>query len=317
MNIFVSTHPFSQTSEIPGPLLKKENLQVRHNPYEHKISTEELAAEIKSSDALIAGTEKITRDVFKNAPNLKIISRVGIGLDGIDFGLCKEFGVRVTYTPDAPSMAASELCVGLILDVARKISETNANIKSGIWYRYMGMLLYGKTIGIVGMGRIGKGLVHLLSAFNMKMIVHDIKPDVAFGRLNNVSFVTKKQLLQESDIVSINVPLKKDTHDLITIADLKQMKSTSMLINTARGGIVNEEDLCVALRNNIIAGAAVDVFEQEPYNGPLTTLENCILTCHMGASTVDSRTAMEVEAVEEVIRFHKGQQLKNEVFGNE
>ncbi len=317
MNIFVSTHPFSQTSEIPGQLLKKANLQVRHNPYERKISTGELASEIKSSDALIAGTEKITRDVFKNAPNLKIISRVGIGLDGIDFELCKEFGVRVAYTPDAPSMAVSELCVGLILDVARKISETNTNIKSGIWHRYMGMLLYGKTVGIIGMGRIGKGLVHLLSAFNMRILVNDINPDLSFGKLNNVSFVAKEQLLKESDVVSINVPLKKDTHDLIKITELKQMKSTSMLINTARGGIVNEADLCVALRKNIIAGAAVDVFEQEPYNGPLTTLENCILTCHMGASTVDSRTAMEVEAVEEVIRFHKGQQLKNEVFSNE
>jgi len=167
------------------------------------------------------------------------------------------------------------------------------------------------------MGRIGKSLVHLLSGFNVKFLVHDIEPDIAFGRLYHVKFVSKDEVLKNSDVVSINIPLKKDTKDYITFNDLSKMKKESILINTARGGIVNEEDLYKALKENIISGAAVDVFEEEPYDGKLKELENCILTCHMGASTIDSRTDMEIQAVEEAIRFKNNLPLKNEVYSNE
>jgi D-3-phosphoglycerate dehydrogenase len=317
MKVFVSTHPFSETSELPMKLLEEAGIVVTTNPYGRKITTFELERNIVDVDVLIAGTEKITEEVLKNAPKLKLISRVGIGLDGIDFDACKKNNIRVAYTPDAPTMAVAELCVGMILDLARKITVTNTNIRSGIWHRHMGMLLYGKVVGIRGMGRIGKSLVHLLSAFNVKILVHDIHPDIAFGRLYNVTFVTQDKLLKESDIISINLPLKEDTKNLITQNEFRMMKRECILINTARGGIVNEHDLYLALKNGIIAGAAVDVFEEEPYNGELCELENCILTCHMGASTVDSRTDMEVQAVEEVLRFFTNQPLKNEVFENE
>ena len=316
MKVFVSTHPFSATSPLPMELLKKEGIEVTTNFHGRKITTQELAQDIQDADALIAGTEKITEEVFKNAPNLKLISRVGIGLDGIDFDVCKKYDVKVAYTPDAPTMAVAELCVGLMLDLARKITQTDKNIKHGIWHRHMGMLLYGKTVGIFGMGRIGKSLIHLLSSFNVKFKVFDIEPDIAFGRLYNVEFVSKEEVLKKSDIVSVNIPLKKDTIDYIVLDDLKKMKQEAILINTARGGIVNENDLFIALSENIIAGAAVDVFEEEPYKGNLTKLDNCLLTCHMGASTVNSRTDMELQAVEEVIRFKNNLPLKNEVFSN-
>jgi D-3-phosphoglycerate dehydrogenase len=314
MKIFVSTHPFSATSLLPMELLKKEGIEVTTNSHGRKITTYELAQDIQDADVLIAGTEKITEEVFKNAPNLKLISRVGIGLDGIDFDLCKKYDVKVAYTPDAPTMAVAELCVGLILDLARKITQTDKNIKHGIWHRHMGMLLYGKTIGIFGMGRIGKSLIHLLSSFNIKFLVNDIEPDIAFGRLYNVEFVSKEEVLRNSDIVSINIPLKEDTKKFIVLEDLKKMQKEAFLVNTARGGIVNENDLFIALSENIIAGAAIDVFEEEPYKGDLTKLDNCLVTCHMGASTVDSRTNMEVQAVEEVIRFKNNKPLKNEVY---
>jgi D-3-phosphoglycerate dehydrogenase len=317
MKVFVSTHPFSETSPLPMKILNNEKIEVVTNSHGRKITTQELSQDIQDADVLIAGTEKITEEVFRNAPKLKLISRVGIGLDGIDFDLCKKYDVRVAYTPDAPTMAVAELCVGLILDLARKIIQTDKNIKQGIWHRHMGMLLYGKTVGIFGMGRIGKSLVHLLSSFNVKFKVFDIEPDIAFGRLYNVEFVFKEEVLKNSDLISVNIPLKEDTKDFIVLNDLKNMKKEAILINTARGGIVNENDLFIALKENIIAGAAVDVFEEEPYTGDLMKLDNCLLTCHMGASTVDSRTDMEVQAVEEVIRFKNNQPLKNEVFANE
>jgi len=316
MKIFVSTHPFSSTSELPMRLVKENGLELSVNEHGKKITSEELAQDIKDAEVLVAGTEKITEDVFKNAPHLKFISRVGIGLDGVDFELCKKYGVKVAYTPDAPTMAVAELCVGLIIDLARKISHTEKAIKNGVWNRHMGMLLYGKTVGIFGMGRIGKSLVHLLSTFNVNFKVYDIEPDLAFGRLYNVEFVSKEGVLKNSDIVSINVPLKEDTKDYITLNELKMMQQHAILVNTARGGIVNESDLYRALKDNMIAGAAVDVFEEEPYVGNLKELDNILLTCHMGASTIDSRTDMEVQALEEVIRFKNNKPLKNEVFAN-
>jgi len=316
MKIFVSTHPFSSTSEIPMQLIKENGIELSVNEHGRKITTSELAEDIKDAEVLVAGTEKITEEVFKNAPNLKLISRVGIGLDGIDFELCKKYGVRVAYTPDAPTMAVAELCVGMILDLARKITDTNINIKNGIWHRHMGTLLYGKTVGIFGMGRIGKSLIHLLQPFNVKFLVHDIEPDLAFGRLYNVKFLDKNDLLKSSDIVSINLPLKKDTKDYITFEELSLMQKGAILINTARGGIVNEQDLYDALKNNLIGAAAVDVFEEEPYKGNLIELDNCILTCHMGASTIDSRTDMEVQAIEEAVRYKNNIPLKNEVYDN-
>lgn len=316
MKVFVSTHPFSSTSKEPMKLLQDNNFDVKLNPFEHKMTSQELAKEIKDSEILIAGTEKITEEVFQNAPKLKLISRVGIGLDGIDFELCKKYGVRVAYTPDAPTMAVAELCVAMILDLARQITITDKNIRVGVWKRHMGTLLYGKTIGIFGMGRIGKSLVHLLSSFNVKFLVHDINPDIAFGRLYNINFVSKEEVLKNSDVISVNIPLKKDTLDYITSKELSLMEPHTIVINTARGGIINENNLYDALKEKIIAGAAVDVFEEEPYSGKLIELENCLLTCHMGASTIDSRTDMEVQAVQEAIRFKNNQTLKNEVFAN-
>ncbi|EDP3961023.1 TPA: phosphoglycerate dehydrogenase [Campylobacter jejuni] len=317
MKVFVSTHPFGKTSIIPLELLSKNGFEVRVNEHGRKITSQELAEDIKDAEVLIAGTEKITEEVLKNAPNLKLISRVGIGLDGVDFELCHKYNIKVAYTPDAPTIAVAELCVGLILDLIRKISFTDVNLKQGNWNRHMGMLLYGKTIGIVGMGRIGKSLIKLLSSFNVSFKVCEPNPDFAFLKMYNIELVDKVKLLTESDIISLNLPLKKDTIDFLSINDLEIMKKHAILVNTARGGIVNEDDLYMALKNRIIAGAAVDVFEEEPYRGKLRELDNVVLTCHMGASTMESRTDMEIQAVEEVIRYKNHTPLKNEVFKNE
>ncbi|WP_096022088.1 phosphoglycerate dehydrogenase [Campylobacter lanienae] len=317
MKVFISTHPFGTTSSEPINIIKNNNFDYAMNSYGRKITTKELAKDIKDADILIAGTEKITEEVLLNAPNLKLISRVGIGLDGIDFDLCKKYGIKVSYTPDAPTLAVAELTLGLILDLSRQISNANENIKKGKWYRHMGMLLHGKTIGIIGMGRIGKSLIHLLSSFNMTIYVCEPNPDMAFINMHNIKLTDKETLLKNSDIVSLHLPLKSDTINYLSKYELSIMKNTAILINTSRGGIVNEEDLFHALSNNLISGAAIDVFENEPYEGPLKRLNNAILTCHMGASTIDSRTEMEVQALLEAVRFKKQIPLKNEVFCNE
>lgn len=297
--------------------LKDNGIEVTLNTRGRKLTSAELAEDVKDADAIVAGTENITEEVIKNAPNLKLISRVGVGLDGVDFDLCRKYNIRVAYTPEAPTMAVAELCMAMMLDMGRKLSETNRDIRKGVWRRHMGMLLYGKTIGIIGMGRIGKSLAHLLKSFNVKILAHDINPDIIYGRLNQITFTDKETLLKNSDVVSVNLPLKKDTRDFITAKDIDMMMPHALLINTARGGIINEDDLYQAIVDKKIAGAAVDVYNTEPYKGNLLELDNVILTCHMGASTIDSRTDMELQAVEEAVRFFKNGTLKNEVFSNE
>ncbi len=317
MKVYISTDPFGSISKEPLNQLKYNGFEYRCNCFGRKISSEELAKDIGNADILIAGTENITREVFEKAPNLKLISRVGIGLDGVDFELCREYDVRVAYTPDAPTIAVAELSVGLILDCCRKATETNNNLKTeGIWRRHMGMLLNGRTVGLLGLGRIGKTLVHMLAGFNVKFIAHDHNPDIAFSKLYNITLASKVDVLKYSDIVSVHVPLTQKTRDYIAHEELSLMQNHAVLINTARGGIVNEDDLFQALQAKGIAAAAVDVFYKEPYEGNLKELENCILTCHMGASTTSSRVDMEVQAVQEAIRFSQGKPLKNEVFEN-
>jgi D-3-phosphoglycerate dehydrogenase len=311
--IFISTHPFGEVSSEPLERLKAEGITYKLNSYGRKITTAELASEINDCDALIAGTETIGTSVFENAPNLKLISRVGIGLDGIDFDLVKVHGVKVAYTPDAPTVAVAELCIGLIFDCLRKISATDRHLRKGIWHRHMGSLLYGKTVGVIGLGRIGKTLAHLLQPFNVKILANDIEPDISFGYMMGIEWADKKTLLESSDVVSLNIPLNKNTYHLIDAEALKKMKSTAILINTARGSVVDESALLAALEQGIIAGAAIDVFENEPYTGPLSQCESALLTCHMGASTIESRQKMELEATEELIRYNHGEKLKNEV----
>jgi D-3-phosphoglycerate dehydrogenase len=316
LKVFVSTTPFGEYCSDSLEVLHRNGFEVFLNPYGRKITSTELADCVKDADILIAGTEKITEEVFRNAPKLKLIARVGIGLDGVDFDLCEKYGVRVTYTPEAPTLAVAELTLGFMIDLLRLTYQVNEKMHKGLWTRKMGCLLYGKTVGLVGLGRIGKSVSHLLSGFNVKILACEIKPDYAFIRSNSIELVSKQEILERSDILSLHIPLKSDTVNYITEKELKSMKKSSCLINTARGGVVNESDLAKALRNGIISSAAVDVYENEPYNEELCTLENAVLTCHMGACTQESRCQMEGEAVQEVLRFSSGQSLVNEVFAN-
>ena len=313
MKAFVSTHPFSQFSERPSTYAQENGIQVRMNPLNRKLTSEELATYIEDSEILIAGTEKITSEVLERSKNLKFIARVGIGLDGVDFEKCQERGIRVSNTPDAPTIAVAELCVALMIEQSRRIHFTSSNLKNGIWHRHMGSLIRGKTVGIIGFGRIGKTLASLLGGFGARIVYYDIEKDIAAANFLHTEYVPFKELLRISDIVSVNCPLSKETEGMISGQELSLMKKNSILINTARGGIVDEGALYSFLREKRIAGAAVDVFEEEPYSGELRNLDNCVLTCHMGASTIESRNEMEITAVEEVVRFKSSKPLKYEV----
>ncbi|TGM35471.1 dehydrogenase [Leptospira levettii] len=317
--IFVSTYPFGQYNEEPISILKKEGWDVVLNPTKRKLTSEEVAEYAKNVDAIIAGTEDLTPLILKN-PDLKIISRVGIGLDSVPLQLCRDKNITVAYTPDAVTMAVVELTIGLMVSLTRKVHLANFELRRGGWSRFTGKRLGESVIGLIGLGRVGSNVLRILKEFRPKeILVNDLKDktnEIQQIMQNTdliVRQVTKEEIYKHADIVSIHVPLTNLTRNMIGKTELGLMNASTYVINTARGGIVNESDLYHAVIAEQIAGAAIDVFEKEPYKGNLIELENIILTEHMGSCSFDCRYLMEFGAASEVVRFFKGEPLLNPV----
>jgi D-3-phosphoglycerate dehydrogenase len=316
MKILVSTVPFADLDPRPLDVLKEAGAEVVINPLNRKLTESDLEALIGDYEVLIAGTEPISETVLEKANRLRLIVRVGIGLDSVDLRAARKRDILVSYTPDAPSPAVAELTIGLMIDLLRSTHVSNLRMHKGEWYRYFGRRLSEVTIGVIGAGRIGRRVIKHLRGFNCsKILVNDIDTEITLPYHPNCTpeKATKKQIYKEAEIISLHIPLTSETRDLIAREELSQMRRDALIINTSRGGIVNEKDLFEALERQQIGGAAIDVFEQEPYTGNLATLEACLLTAHMGSMSVDCRTQMEVEACEEVARFIKGERLVSEV----
>jgi len=310
-NVLITTVPFGDKNRLPLDLLEKNGAEYVINPRNKKLTEDELCELVGDVEVLIAGTEPITEKVMSCAPNLKLISRVGIGLDSVDLLAAKKKNILVSYTPDAPAPAVAELTIGLMLSTLRAIQITNANIHEGTWRRHFGRRLSEVTIGIIGVGRIGRRVLEHLQGFGRpRILVNDVGQMQEISEVFEVEWVTKEQMYTEADIVSLHVPLTAATNQLICKQELLSMKHDAILINTSRGGIVNESDLHGVLLGGHLAGVALDVFEHEPYQGPLADIERCVLTSHMGSMSVDCRTQMEIEATEEAVRFLTGEPLR-------
>ncbi|MCK5611449.1 phosphoglycerate dehydrogenase [Candidatus Pacearchaeota archaeon] len=311
--VLISTHPFGLVSSEPLDLLRANNCEIVMNPYGRKFRPEEERKQLKGIDGLVAGTELLDETVLEHADRLRVISRVGVGLDGIDFDYAREKGIVVTYTPHAPALAVAELTICLILDLLRMVTIADRNLRKGQWQRYTGHRLRERTIGIVGIGRIGSRVAKLLSGFGCRLLGYDIEPNLTVSDMMKIDWVDFETLLKESDLITAHVPLNEQTYNMIDAKAFDLMKPDSFLVNTSRGSIVNEEALINALDKNKIAGAAIDVFTNEPYNGPLIKQKNVILTCHMASTTKESRYLMELGAVRDCLRVLKGQKPKNPV----
>ncbi len=310
----ITTVPFALKNSKPLMILEREKINYLVNPLGRKLKENELAEMIEDFDVIIAGTEEITEKVINNAKNLKLISRVGIGLDNINLQAAKNKGIFVTYTPDAPAPAVAELTVGLIISLIRNIHVSNHFMHVGKWHRYFGKRISEITIGIIGVGRIGKGVINRLQSFSpKKILINDIDPNKLQLSYPNIQKAEKQEIYENSDVISLHIPLNIQTKNLINYNHLNSMKPNSYIINTSRGGIINENDLIMALKEGKLSGAAVDVFENEPYQGGLLGINNCLLTSHMGSMTEDCRSRMEIEATEEVVRYFNSEKLKNPV----
>ena len=312
--VFISTFPFGERNDAPIKLLKAAGIPYEINPLNRKLTENELMKYIGNSTALIAGTEIISHDVIKNAKCLKLISRVGIGLDGVDLVSARKRNIKISYTPDAPAPAVAELTIAFIFNLLRSVHLANNMMHKGIWKRYFGKRISEVSFGVIGYGRIGNLVVNKLVALGAKHIyVNDINLAAINPAPEIIKFVDKEVIFLKSDIVTLHVPLNNQTKDMINLKVIMGMKVGSFLINTSRGGIVNEIDLAESLTSGHLSGAAIDVFELEPYRGKLSGIENCLLTSHMGSMSEDCRARMELEATEEVIRYLNRMPLQNEV----
>ena len=312
--VLITTIPFGEKNRAPLDILESNNIDYVINPFNKKLTEGELEGLIPDFDVVIAGTEEITSKVMDAANNLKLISRVGIGLDSVDLLAAEAKGITVSYTPDAPAPAVAELTIGMMLTLLRSVHVSNSQMHLGIWHRFFGKRLSEVTIGIIGIGRIGTGVLEHLKGFgNPKILVNDVSIKDDISNKFNVEWSSKEEIYKQSDIVSLHLPLTGETKNMIKKNHLLLMKTDAIIINTSRGGIINESDLYEVMKSGHLSGAAIDVFNQEPYNGPLKKIERCLLTAHMGSMSIDCRVRMEVEATEEAVRFLTGKKLEGRV----
>jgi len=294
--IAITTTTFGEYDKGPLNLLSENGFQIIQNPYERKLKKDEVLALCKDAVGIIAGTETLDADIMETLVNLKVVSRCGTGVDNVALVDADRIGIKVYNTPDAPTSAVAELTIGLMLNLLRHVSQMGNELKMGQWKKRMGNLLCEKRVGIKGFGRIGRKVAELLRPFGCEIAYAD--PFVEDGLLG-LQRMSLKDMLCWADIVTIHVGVGDR---LIGEKEFQCMKEGALIINTSRGGVVDESVLYEYLKNGNLSGAALDVFEEEPYFGALKELDNVILTPHIGSYAKEARVEMERQAVENLLK---------------
>jgi D-3-phosphoglycerate dehydrogenase len=302
----------------------------RQHPGEHKRILEDSGCELVESsnlapltatemiplvgdvDAVIVGLDQVSAEVIAAGPRLRVISKCGAGLDHIDLQAATRHGIVVTSTPGANAISVAELTLGLMFALARRIPQHNHAVKSGTWKRVAGVELATKTLGIIGLGHVGLAVAHRARGLDMNILYHDLHRHKDLELEHGWTYVDLGLLLRDSDFVTLHCPLTPELHHLIGEAQLRAMKPTAFLINTARGGLVDEAALARALCQGWIAGAASDAFVQEPPLGsPLLSLDNFIATPHTGATTHEAIQRVAMMAAQNTVQALRGQRPPN------
>lgn len=311
--VLISISSFAENDDYAIKILEANNIEIILNTENKKLSEDKLIELIEDCDAVIAGTEKISQKVIDAGKKLKIIARVGIGVNNIDLVAAKRKKIKVSYTPEVPAPYLAEMTIGIMLTMLRHVHISNLNMHKGVWSRMFGRSITNSTIGIIGYGRVGKNITNKIKSLRPKKIfIYDISNEIKSND-ELIEFSALKKIYTECDIISLHLPLNTSTYNLITKENLLEMKSDAIIINNSRGGIINEQDLYEVLKSGHLSGAAIDVFEDEPYNGNLKEIDNCLLTGHMGSMSIECRNEMEVQAANDVIRAMKNEELKNEI----
>tara|TARA_B100000614_G_scaffold49063_1_gene42088 strand:+ start:335 stop:1267 length:933 start_codon:yes stop_codon:yes gene_type:complete len=297
-----------QVNPVLNEILEKNGLQITYEP---EITADQILEKIENFEVIIVRSRtKITKDMIEKANKCQIIARVGVGLDNIDQAAAKEKNIRVINAVEGAMNAVAELVIGLMLSLAREIPRADREVRNGNWIKkeLMGTELRGKYLGIVGLGNIGKRLGRLARALNMNIIGYDVVPiDEEFSSEVGLMKADLGTLLSSSDYVSLHVPLLDSTKHLINAEKMSTMKNTSRIINTSRGGVIDEEALYEFLKDGKLGGAALDVFEVEPAtSNKLASLPNFISTPHMGAQTKEAQSLAANVIAEKIIQILRG-----------
>lgn len=303
MKVKVSNVAFSKNSYLVKRLLQ-EFPDAEVNMEGKRMQNELLVNFFSDTEGVIVGLESITAAVLDQLPSLKFVAKYGVGLDNIDLEACKERNIQVGWTGGVNKRSVAEMTLGFMLALCRNLYNTSNQLKQQVWNKSGGTQLSGKTIGIIGLGHIGKELVKLLIPFECNIIVNDIVHMNDYAKIYGLECVTKEELFRQADIISIHTPLTPQTSNLIDLNIFKKMKPTAYLVNTARGGIVNESDLKYALQHCLIAGAALDVYETEPpMDQELLSLPSLICTPHTGGNSYEAVVAMGLSAIEHLVNY--------------
>lgn len=304
MNIIATSPSFSKNIVLHKEMYKyfpdaKLNLEGK------RFTQEELIDYIKDADAIIVGLEPINKEVLDNCSNLKIVSKYGVGLNNIDLDECKKRDIAIGWTGGVNRLSVAEMALGYMLMLCRNLFITSNELKNGIWNKSGGFQLSGKTVGIIGLGYIGKELVRLLKPFECKILVNDIINQDKYYKENNLIEVTKEELYINSDFITLHTPYDGSTENLITLENMKLMKPSAYVLNSARGGLINEQDLKTALQSGMIAGAAIDAYvEEPPSDKELLSHPNLICTPHIGGNAKEAVEEMGLSAIMHLRKFY-------------
>jgi D-3-phosphoglycerate dehydrogenase len=304
--IFVALSTFAADDRQPLELLQASGHPFRIHRTGKRITTAELLRDGSEAAVILAGVEPYASSTLSQLPALRCISRCGVGVDAIDLAAAQQRGVVVANTLGIPTEAVAELTLALFLSLCRNLHLQANLMRKRRWERASAHLLADRTVGLVGLGHIGQRVAQLCSAFNARVLACDPMVEESLARSLNVTLVPREQLLRESDIVSLHASRSAGQPVLIGSEELALMKRGAILVNLARGEMVDESALVQALQAGQLAGAGLDVFREEPYKGPLCDFEQVILTPHSATLTVETRAAMELQCVENALQFLEG-----------
>jgi len=302
--ILVTNTSFAKNNSKPIENLERNGFIVVENTYGRSLSHDEIVSQIHDIFGIIVGVEKIDREIIDRAKYLKIISKFGVGVDNIDVEYAEQKGIKVTRTIGANADAVADTALGLMLSVAKRIPYIDNACRNGLWLEPETFEINHKTLGLIGLGDIGKRVAKRASGFDMRLIAFDLVKDTEFAANNHIEYMDLPDLIKLSDFISIHVPINSQTRNLISQREISLMKETAAIINTARGGVINEEALINALKTKRIFGAGLDVFENEPIDANhWKDLENVVLSSHCAADTYEAINRMSYMAAKNIIDF--------------
>jgi len=301
--ILITSTSFNKVDPLPRERLIQYGCEIVDNPFNRPLKENDLIPLLEDVDGVIAGLDEYSRKAISSSKKLKVISRYGVGLDNINLEAARDRGISVVNTPEVNTQAVADLTFGLILAGCRKIPKAHFSTQKGNWGRLIGRGVYKKSIGIIGLGRIGKAVAERAKGFSMEILAHDLKKDEISSEALGIHFLPLDELLAKGDFITLHCDLNPGSKGMIGARELALMKKTAYLINTARGGLIDEKDLFEALRDGKIAGAALDAFQDEPPVGsPLLTLDNILTTPHIGSYTHEALLEMGLIAVDNLIQ---------------